>query len=358
MDNVNNEFENELISSFNDFKIIELINDDMFEDSIFSIAYDHIEKERKGIVSDILGACPALAEIVHGLKTEEYVKLIFSDEMRKGIEEGVLKLMPKKGSTGLLKAVVVDQNGVIRGMPDIAFDNKLIGINPAQMATAMQGIAIQQQLKDISEQLEMMSMALNDVLAGQHNDRLAKYYAGVSLYKESLSVKDELLKNNLKNSALLMLSDAYSELSLSLRYDVDKLTSFYNERDNSFRKIKYEQLIQDVAKINQSFEAIHRAVSLKTAIYFNEGEYNACVTVLNEYGAYLQKILTQKKAEILFQADPKAKSFIGVWNDRKEVLPQKIKEVQLRLQNKAEYGINIKMEDGLWNIINVQNAVN
>ncbi len=336
-------------------EIVEYLEEDSFENSIFELAYTQIDKERSGILNEIMAACPALAEVVNGLETTEHLKLIFSDEVKKGMETGALKLMERKDEIGRFKAVVVDQAGKIRNIPDIKIDKALQGVDPAQMASAMQGMAIQMQLQDIKDQLEEMSMALNDVLAGQHNDRLAKYFAGVSLYKESLSVKDENLQKELTNSAIMMLSDAYSELSVSLKYSIDSLCSKYNEKDNSFKKIKSDQLCIEMAKINSSFEAIHKTVMLKTAIYYKEGEYVACSTVLNGYANFVEKTLPQNKSNILYLADPKEKTFMGVWNDRREGLPIKIQQVREKLADKANYSIEFREEDIKWNT-NVQNV--
>ncbi len=329
--------------------------DDSLEESIFFLANKQIEKNRKDVVNNIISACPALAEIVNGLHETEQLRLVFSDEVKMGLENGIYKMMKAKDAAGGFKAIVVDQAGKIKNIPDVAVDKALVGVNSAQMAMAMQGMAIQQQLQDISEQLGEISMALNDVLAGQHNDRLAKYFAGASLYKEALSVSDDELRKDLTNSALMMLSDAYSELSVSLKYQIDKICSKYDEKSGSLKKIKTDELCNEMVKINSSFQAIHKAIALKTAIYYKNGEYSACTTVLNEYGKFLTKTLPKEKADILYLADPNDKGFAGVWNDRKEELPLKINQVKEKLVNLSEYRIEINEEDVKWNT-NVQNA--
>ncbi len=335
------------LSIIDDTDLVALLEDDNLEESIFYLANQQIEKERKGYINRILSACPALAEIANGLKETEHLRIIFSDEVQAGLDSGIYKMMQAKDAAGVFKAVVVNQNGKIKAIPDVVIDKAMVGINPGQMATAMQGMAIQQQLQDITEQLEEMSLALNDVLAGQHNDRLAKYYAGASLYRESLCVSDEDLRRQLMNASVLMLSDAFSELSVSLKYDIDSLCSKYQEKSNSF-KMKPDQLIREMVKINSSFEVIHKAVALKTAIYYKEQEYMACTTVLNEYGRLLQKTLNDEKTMMLYQADPRDKSYLGIWNARKEELPIKIAQVKEQLMNKANYCIEIK-EAQVWN---------
>ena len=331
-----------------------LFDDDDFEKSVFEMANQQIQREKADIVSRIIGACPALAEIANGLKETEQLRLVFSDEVKMGLENGSYKLMKAKDAGGAFKAIVVDQAGKIKSIPDVAVDKAMVGVNPAQLAMAMQGMAIQQQLHDISEQLDEISASLSDVLAGQHNDRLAKYFAGASLYKEALSVSDSELERELTNSSIMMLSDAFSELSVSLRYQIDKLCSKYDERSNSFKRIKSDELCNDIVKINSSFQAIHKTVALKTAIYYKKGEYMACSTVLNEYGNFLTKALPKEKADILYLADPQDKGFAGVWNERKEELPIKIGCIKEKLINVSEYSLDIK-EDVRWNT-NVQNV--
>lgn len=342
-------YENAVDTVFLNTDIIDFSDTDSLEKAIYLNADRKIDKTRKGFIYNLIAACPALVEVVNGLKTSEQLKLVLNDDVKEAIASGVYKLMGKNDAAGMFKAIVVNQAGKIQNIPDLKIEKVCTGVDPAQIASAIQGMAIQQQLQDIAEQLEMMTMALNDVLAGQHNDRLAKYYAGVSLYKEAFCLKNEILRQQLVNSAILMLSGAYSELGVSLRYDINRICDFYDPKTNAFKKIKVNQLIADMEKVNQSFEAIHKTVSLKTAMYYNEGEYDACTMVLSEYGSFLKKVLTDGKAEILYQADPNAKAYIGVWNDREDVLPKKIEQVKEKLRNRDDLFIEITKGDLVWN---------
>lgn len=70
--------------------------------------------------------------------------------------------MKKKDLNGIFKAVVVDQKGKTRAIADIKFDQINGAIAPTQVTLAMQGMAIQQQLREISEQLETMTEVMEE----------------------------------------------------------------------------------------------------------------------------------------------------------------------------------------------------
>lgn len=240
---------------------------------IFAMADKQIYEEQKDIAKGLLGATPAMAELLKGLKKTETLQLVFSDEVKQKLSDGTYKLMKKKDLNGIFKAVVVDQKGKTRAIADIKFDQINGTIDPTQVTLAMQGMAIQQQLREISEQLETMTEVMEDVLIGQHNDRIAMYLSGESIYREALLVSDSEVKKNLTTSSILQLTNASTSLQASLVYEIDKLCDKYDKENGKFKGIKSEKIMEKMSIINSAFQTIHKANTLKAAIYYKEGEY-------------------------------------------------------------------------------------
>lgn len=76
--------------------------------------------------------------------------MVFFDEVKEKIANGTYRLMKRKDADGIFKAVVVDKKGKTRAIADLKWEEIENGVDPAGMTSAMQGMAIQQQLRAIS----------------------------------------------------------------------------------------------------------------------------------------------------------------------------------------------------------------
>lgn len=304
---------------------------------IFDIVDRRLIEEQRVIMQSIINSSPVIAEMANGMKKTERLQLVLSDEVKEKIAKGTYKFMKSKSADGIFKAVVVDKKGTIKAIADIKWEEVSENITPAGLASAMQGMAVQQQLRSISEKLQDMSVAMEDVLIGQHNDRLAMFLSGEAIYREALSVTDEDVKKNLATSSIMALTNATASLQASLIHEINTICEGYNEEKGRFVGIKSEKLKEKMFIINSSFQAIHKAVTLKAAIYYKEGEYSALTTVLDDYKNFLERTLPDEKAHILYLADPNEKTFEGVWDIRKNELPSRIEKTRELLVKPQEY---------------------
>lgn len=285
---------------------------------------------------------PAVAELIKGMEKSERLQLVFSDKVQKKIADGTYKLMKRKDVDGVFKAVVVDEKGKTRAIADLKWEEIGSGVDPTAMTSAMQGMAIQQQLREISEQLQDMSAAMEDVLMGQHNDRLAMFFSGEAIYREALAASDETLKRSLTSAAIMALTNASTSLQASLVYEVNAICDKYDEEKGRFVGIKSEKLMEKMYLINSSFQTIHKATTLKAAIYYREGEYQALTTVLSDYKGFLERSLPEEKAHILYLADPNEKTFEGVWNIRRNELSVRIDNTRKLLMQSQNYMLEME----------------
>lgn len=322
---------------------ITVFDDDFFEVNVFSSAENDIVKIQKNLFYNLMAGSPAIAEIINNLGGQETFKIVLSPEALDKIQKGVYKFMNGDGVNGLFRAMVVDGNGRIVEVPFI--EEITNEIDPAQLTSAMQGMAIQMKLKKIEEQLVEISNALNDVLAGQHNDRLAKYYAGAALYKEAMEISNEEIRRHLVDMAVVTLSEGYSELVVSLKYDIENLCADYSEEKGRFLHTKPIDIIRKMAIINSAFQAIHKAQTLKAAIYIKESEYQAAVTTLGEYGKLVERLLSVKTVNILRNADLNETSGYGIWGERSLELPQVIREIEEQINDRSRYFLEFTRGD-------------
>lgn len=314
-------------------------------DQIFNLVDEKISKEKKEIISSIIQNSPKVAELVEGMTKTQHLKLVFSDDIKAKLANNTYKLMKKKDMDGVFKAVVVDSRGRIKAIAGIKLEEIRKGVEFERVTASMQDMTVQQQLKEVSEQLDEISASLEDILAGQHNDRLALFYSGEAIYKEALVTTDPDRKKQLSSAAILSLTNAIASLQTNLAFEINDICEKYDETKRKFIGIKSENIRNKMFLINSSFQTIHKAVTLKTAIYYQEGEYNALITVLSDYKSFLERSLTDRNTHILYLADPNEKDIDGIWNIRQNELPFKIEKTKKALKKKSDYALDIKKGD-------------
>lgn len=324
-------------------ELVEYFDGDLAS-SIFSMTDANLYQEQKDILSSLVETVPAISEMLKGLRKTNHLRLIFSDEVKKKLADGTYKLMQRKDLDGVFKAVVVDSKGKTRAIADIKVEELGNGVDPARIASAMQGMAIQQQLRDIAGQLEEMSAAMEDIIMGQHNDRLALYYSGEAMFRESLTVNDPALKKQLMAASVLELTNAINSLQITLTYTINEICTSYNRSKGKF-DLNSNVIREKMFLINSSFQTIHKANTLKVAIYYNQGEYAALTSVLSDYHSFIERTLTDERSHILYLADPNEKRIDGIWNSRHNDLPLKIMKAKSILNKPEEYVLDIKKEE-------------
>jgi len=187
------------------------------------------------------------------------------------------------------------------------------GIDPIQMANALQMKALQEQVQQIADQIAVIDHSVREVIQGQQNDRIGLYYSGLTLYLEARNVNDPEMKKALIAQSLRALSEARFQLGLTMQSDIKYLA----DGEHKIGKGKSVELIDNrMDNIDQSFTFIHQATMLRAGIYCNEGELSAMSTVLKEYSYFIDSTVA-KNAGLLAQCDiTDTGTEKGVWKSR------------------------------------------
>ena len=145
--------------------------------------------------------------------------------------------------------------------------------------------------------------------------------------------------------AIMALTNASASLQASLVYEINSICDKYDAEKGRFVGIKTEKLKEKMYLINSSFQTIHKATTLKAAIYYKEGEYQSLTTVLSDYKVFLERSLPEDKAHILYLADPNEKTFEGIWNIRRNELPVRIDNTRELLMQPQNYLLEMAKEE-------------
>lgn len=171
------------------------------------------------------------------------------------------------------------------------------------------------------------------------------FLSGEAIYREALATSDETLQKSLTSAAIMALTNASASLQASLVYEINSICDKYDAEKGRFVGIKIEKLKEKMYLINSSFQTIHKATTLKAAIYYKEGEYQSLTTVLSDYKVFLERSLPEDKAHILYLADPNEKTFEGIWNIRRNELPVRIDNTRELLMQPQNYSLEMAKEE-------------
>ena len=235
-----------------------------------------------------------------------------SESTLKAIESGALKLTQENGKTYAQLRV----NGKYGSKLPIKKEIFRKGIDPTQIANALQMQALQDQIQDVANQLILIDGSVREVLQGQQNDRIGLYYSGLSLFLESRSVSDAGLRNALQAQALRALAESTFQLKLMMQSDIRYIKQKEYEKAKGKRK---DLIIEHMCNINQSFAFIHQATMLRAGIYCDIGEHGSMAQVLEEYSYFIDNDVA-RNALLLSQYDMNDDGTeTGLWASRSQL---------------------------------------
>lgn len=265
----------------------------------------------ESVYRSVSKSSPIVAQ-VHKATKKGYKYVVDATESTlDAIESGKIKLTTE--NSGKMFAQIREANGHYGSKLPIKKEVFAKGIDPIQMANALQMKALQEQVQQIADQIAIIDHSVREVIQGQQNDRIGLYYSGLTLYLEARNVNDPEMKRALIAQSLRALSEARFQLGLTMQSDIKYLA----DGDYKIAKGKSVELIDKrIDSINQSFVFIHQATMLRAGIYCNEGELSAMSTVLNEYSYFIDSTIA-KNAGILAQCDrTDTGTDKGVWKTR------------------------------------------
>jgi len=268
-------------------------------------------KIAENVYKAVAKASPIVAQVSEASKEGYRYVVDATESTLDAIESGKIKLTTD--NFGKMYAQIREANGHYGNKLPIKKEAYAKGIDPIQMANALQMKALQEQVQQIADQIAVIDHSVREVIQGQQNDRIGLYYSGLTLYLEARNVNDLEMKKALIAQSLRALSEARFQLGLIMQSDIKYLA------DGEYMKGKgksVELIDSRIDNINQSFAFIHQATMLRAGIYCNEGELSAMSTVLKEYSYFIDNTVT-KNANLLAQCDlTDTGTEKGIWRSR------------------------------------------
>ena len=273
------------------------IVDDFFEEEIgqdvntFDIktVIKESSKEAFEKIKKLLCTAPSMINLVKSSIPEELYTVVFTDEQKKKLKEGVVKLITKKDGN-VMATLVGPNNKIIANLPI----KKII--KTPELGSALSAFSTQMQMAQLADEMRYIQKAVEEVHKGQEHDRLAKAYSCQQKLIQAMEVKNPELKNMI---LLKIVSDAEDSRNMLMQSQNINIEYIKSQPETFIRKLisggKPEKINSRMNEIRESLCAVNLVSLVEAVAYQKMGEYEAAKKSLEYYASYIYKTyLTEK----------------------------------------------------------------
>lgn len=248
--------------------------------------YKNVFEKRRNTIINLLSYLPHIQQLKKDLNSEQVYRAIF--EFVPG--EGLCMWTDKSGKT---MPSLKDQYNIIRQQA------RLVPL-PKEIYSTVNGILVQNKLGDISEQLVQIDKKVEQILMGQHNDRVAIIQGAQDTIQQATLVADEALKH-------ILLGNAISELNKGRRQMINETIQYTNEFNKLSRhdlikmikailgKLDYNKMYMQAISVHKNMQMILEATYYQMMAYDLAGESFDMQDILNSiikvdsHNAYIEE---------------------------------------------------------------------
>ena len=233
-------------------------------------------------IHDTLCALPAFLEVVERLVPVEEWVLVFTDEQKKELAKGALKLMAKKNGDIIAKVVDPKTHQIVANVP-VKQVERIKDINPA-----MNDFMVQMQLANLAQEMKEVHRVVSRIQQGLEFDRLASAYSN----ERKLKYARQIQNKELQTQALLMIAhsaeDSRSRLMLGMKEDIQFIMG---QPENEFIKlftINPTEINNRMNEIRSRVVAINQDSMTEAKAYWALGEKQAALNTIENYRMFLE----------------------------------------------------------------------
>lgn len=247
-------------------------------------------------IHDTLFALPAFLEVVERLVPVEEWVLVFTDEQRKELAKGALKMMAKKNGDIIAKVVDPKTHQIVANIP-VKQVERIKDITPA-----MNDFMVQMQLANLAQELKEIHSVVSRIQQGLEFDRLASAYSN----ERKLKYARQIQNKELQTQALLMIAhsaeDSRSRLMLGMKDNIDFIM---HQPENEFVKLfatNPKEINDRMNEIRSRVVAINQDSMTEATAYWALGEKQAALNTIENYRMFLEDSELTKR-EVLNRLD-------------------------------------------------------
>ena len=214
-------------------------------------------------------------------KTELIVKL--SEKARKNLECEEWHWVFAKDDSGLLPTLY---NSAGHFAEQIRVGYKIIR---PDMLNSLLGLIQKSNLDALTDKVIYLTNVVEQIAAGQYNDRVALYYGAKQLYIEAMSMNDPENRRIALLNAAKSADDAISVLQQTIIHDLNNLSA-----------VKSGKSLNNKTKlIAKCFSRLNDSVQISVNVYAALGENRALLAAVTSYQCFVEQTLLSVPDNIL-----------------------------------------------------------
>lgn len=273
-----------------------------------------LNKSINSNVEDLLREITHLSSFINiknKLDSRSTYKLILPKDIKNQIKKGILS--QSSDQDGMLTGIIRNQKG------EMIYHARLKELKPEVFETISE-LSIQSNLAQMVVKLEEISHQVNQILKGQHSDRIGIIKGAQETYNQALKVKNEENRIDLLKQAIVELNKGRSQLIESLKekmHFVENLpsTKFEHIYYSLLNKVNVTKVTEAYFEIQEIFDGIIVSSILLGLTYEELGEkeaiWESIKTLIESVETYSLEI--ERLYEFLpYEMEQEAKSKIGL----------------------------------------------
>jgi hypothetical protein len=206
-------------------------------------------------------------------KTELLVKL--SDEARKKLESEEWRWFFAKDGSGVLPKIR-DAAGHIT-KDHIRVVQKTV---KPELLNSLMGLTQKNNLDALTEKVIYLTGVVEQIAAGQYNDRVAMFYGARQMYIEAMSMNDIENRRIALLNAAKSADDAIAALQQTIRHDLNNLFNIKSGKLND----------NNTNLIAKCFSTLNDSVQISVNVYAALGENRALLAAVTSYQCFVEQI--------------------------------------------------------------------
>lgn len=270
-------------------------------------------------IEKALYTAPAFINAVKAAVPDVTLQAVLTDEQKKQIAKGALKLMTKKDGSLMANLINPETKKIVATIP-----LKSVQMSP-EITQAMTSFSTQMQMAQIAEEIQAVQLAVEEVRMGQEYDRLATAYSCQQKLLQAMEIRNPELKAMALMQLAAAAEDSRNLLMLSQKSNVEFIKK---QPENFIQKIlsgsNLEKINGRMSEIRESLCAINMVSFAEAMAYQELGEHEVARKSLTYYANFIEDTYTSVPGLVqrLDSIDPAPENY---WSRTLPDISEKIK---------------------------------
>lgn len=270
-------------------------------------------------IEKALYTAPAFINAVKAAVPDVTLQAVLTDEQKKQIAKGALKLMTKKDGSLMANLINPETKKIVATIP-----LKSVQMSP-EITQAMTSFSTQMQMAQIAEEIQAVQLAVEEVRMGQEYDRLATAYSCQQKLLQAMEIRNPELKAMALMQLAAAAEDSRNLLMLSQKSNVEFIKK---QPENFIQKIlsgsNLEKINGRMSEIRESLCAVNMVSFAEAMAYQELGEHEVARKSLTYYANFIEDTYTSVPGLVqrLDSIDPAPENY---WSRTLPDISEKIK---------------------------------